>query len=68
MPNQKQNTHSQTSPHPDGEREGVINDSTGKEVGIAKESKGDWNRKDHQIELQPDEKMKDFKKTMEKLL
>ncbi|MYL34186.1 hypothetical protein GLW08_07990 [Pontibacillus yanchengensis] len=68
MPNQKQNTHSQTSPHPDGEKEGVINDSTGKKMGVTSQSNVDWNRKDHPIELQPDEKMKDFKKTMENLL
>ncbi|MCA0971471.1 hypothetical protein LCM20_12770 [Halobacillus litoralis] len=59
MPKGSENVHVEATPHRDGRRDRVINDDTGKEMGVV-------DPKPEKIELEPDEDMKAFKKNMEK--
>ncbi|MGI8314291.1 hypothetical protein [Halobacillus mangrovi] len=68
MPKDAQNSHSEVSPHPDGKREGIINEPTGLQTGVTTDSKKSWNGKEKELNLQPDEKMREFKESMENLI
>ncbi|WP_173918169.1 hypothetical protein [Halobacillus sp. Marseille-Q1614] len=68
MPNDSQNTHSQVSPHPDGKREGVINDSKGSQMGVTTDTKRSFKGREKELNLQPDEKMREFKENMENVM
>ncbi|KHE71794.1 hypothetical protein [Halobacillus sp. BBL2006] len=64
MPSQSKNVHSEASPHPDGKKESIINAAKGVQEGVTTGSK----RKGKELNLQPDEKMREFKKNMENLM
>ncbi|KGX89589.1 hypothetical protein [Pontibacillus marinus] len=66
MPDNSRTTHTETSPHPDGEKEGKVNDSVGKQIGISVEANREWNTEKQKLELKPDEDMKEFKEIMER--
>ncbi|WP_082232125.1 hypothetical protein [Halobacillus massiliensis] len=68
MPNDSQNTHSEVSPHPDGKRESVINDAKGAQMGVTTDTKRAFEGKEKELNLQPDEKMREFKEHMEKTM
>ncbi|UOR11368.1 hypothetical protein [Halobacillus amylolyticus] len=59
MPKDSENTHSETTPHRDGQREQIINDDSGKQIGVT-------DGREKPIELVADEKMREFKRNMEK--
>ncbi|WP_163527341.1 hypothetical protein [Halobacillus ihumii] len=59
MPKDSENTHSETTPHRDGQRDRIINDDRGKQIGVAADQ-------EEPIELVADEKMREFKRNMEK--
>ncbi|WP_431801026.1 hypothetical protein [Halobacillus andaensis] len=68
MPKDSQNQHSQVSSHKDGERESVINDSKGQQLGVTTEFINTGGRKGKdKLNLKPDEKMREFKENMENL-
>ncbi|MCA1010280.1 hypothetical protein [Halobacillus halophilus] len=67
MSKDSQNVHSEVSPHPDGEREGIINDSKGLQAGVTVDAKRTWKGKEKELNLQPDEKIKEFKQHMENI-
>ncbi|MFD2923057.1 hypothetical protein [Halobacillus naozhouensis] len=60
MPKDSENTHSETSPHRDGRRDQIINDDHGKQIGVTA------GQQKKPIELVADEKMREFKRNMEK--
>lgn len=66
MPDNSRTTHSETSPHPNGSMEGIINDPQGKQAGVSEESNREWKSEKQRLNLQPDEDMKEFKELMEK--
>ncbi|MGP4067133.1 hypothetical protein [Halobacillus sp. B29] len=67
MDNDSQNIHSESSPHPDGNGEGVISDSKGLQMGVTVDAKRSWKGKEKELNLQPDEKIKEFKQHMENI-
>ncbi|MGP4077840.1 hypothetical protein [Halobacillus sp. K22] len=67
MSKDSQNVHSEVSPHPDGKQEGVINDSKGLQTGVTVDAKRSWKGKEKELNLQPDEKIKEFKQHMENI-
>ncbi|WLR51690.1 hypothetical protein LC040_01945 [Bacillus tianshenii] len=44
MPNEKRNTHSEVSPHSDGAREGINNDSNGTQFSITMNPVDDFSQ------------------------
>ncbi|SFG25145.1 hypothetical protein SAMN05216353_13030 [Halobacillus alkaliphilus] len=67
MSKDSQNVHSEVSPHPNGKREGIINDSKGLQTGVTLDAKRSWNEKEKELNLQPDEKIRSFKQHMESI-
>ena len=67
MGKDSQNVHSESAPHPDGKREGVISDSKGMQTGVTVDAKRSWKGKEKELNLQPDEKIKEFKQHMESI-
>ncbi|TGB02406.1 hypothetical protein [Halobacillus salinus] len=59
MPKDSENTHVNPSPHRDGRRDRVIEDEEGRTFGVVE-------RKKEQIELKPDEDMREFSENMKK--
>ncbi|QHE51831.1 hypothetical protein [Pontibacillus sp. HMF3514] len=66
MTDNSRTTHTETSPHLDGQMEGKINDSGGKQIGLSVEANREWNTEKQKLELKPDEDMKEFKEIMER--
>ncbi|RIW28235.1 hypothetical protein D3H55_21970 [Bacillus salacetis] len=60
MPNEKQNLHSETTPHFDGKNETIVNDSTGAQMGVIADTQQDFARQQDSfpVELKEDKGMK----------
>ncbi|UOQ44730.1 hypothetical protein MUN89_01855 [Halobacillus salinarum] len=62
MPKETSQTHAESSPHRDGAKEGFYNDDKGIQMGVTA-----GKAKNPELNLQPDEDMKEFKEHMEEL-
>ncbi|MBM7587499.1 hypothetical protein JOC86_004072 [Bacillus pakistanensis] len=68
MPRENENSHVESTPHFDGEKEGIINDSTasaGETIGIQVDTKGEFKQERNPFHYVPeDEEMKRFGELM----
>jgi hypothetical protein len=69
MPRENENSHVETTPHFDGEKEGIINDPTasaGSTIGIQVDTKGEFKQERNPFQYIPkqDEEMKHFDELM----